>query len=217
MDKNIQQDPSIYHYCNGVSRNSKSSSDKMNYEVIIGCILACECHYFDVKGSRIVSLCSVSIYVLCRDINVRRLQLSSKITFGYKFVLCPMLFLSLPFLIILHLYTSLLDRPFEINMLIQLLCIFVVFGLLVTPFLFIKKVVLLPDGFLISNYKRELHIPFDKVKSVHGSLLIGPELILLRVEKGQFGRNIIFIPKLRTLCGITINPVVKALRDYVKN
>ena len=123
---------------------------------------------------------------------MKQLQLSSKITFGYKFILCPLLLLSLPFLLLSDLFFSLSDRPFESDMLIEPLCLLVFFSLLVSPFLCIRKVTLLPDGFLVSNYQRELHIPFDKVKSVHGSLLIVPELVLLRVEKGVFGRIIFF-------------------------
>ena len=154
-----------------------------------------------------------------RYINVKQLLLSSNITFCFKYLLCPVLLVSLPILCSLNLYLSLLESSFEIEMLFAPIIILVVFGLMLIPFLQIKKVVLLPDGFLVSNYRLTWFISFDKVKSVHGSLLLSPELIWLRVEDGDYGRFIIFIPKcrLKPLPGFTINPVVKELRAFIKN
>ncbi|MCW8328836.1 hypothetical protein MD588_08440 [Photobacterium sp. SDRW27] len=151
--------------------------------------------------------------------NVKQLQLSSKVTFCFKYLICPLSLFALPILCSLDLYFSLAESSFELNMIFKPLFVFILFSLLITPFLLIKKVILLPDGFQVSNYFRNWFIPFDKVKSVHGSLLVSPELILLRVEKGAYGRFIIFIPKYRLNLshGFTINPVVKELRTFLKD
>jgi len=122
----------------------------------------------------------------------------------------------LPVLCVVTLYVSLRDNQFQASMLIEPLVIFVFGSLIISPFLFIKKVTLVPDGFWVTNYRKKILIPFSRVKSIHGSLLIGPELILLRVEECGFGQFIIFIPKLR-LSGITINPVVKELRSFLNS
>ncbi|MGF1733565.1 hypothetical protein [Photobacterium kasasachensis] len=114
---------------------------------------------------------------------------------------------------------NIVNTPLGIQTLFQAIVPLIIMGGLIGVYLPIKKVVLTKNGFLVTNYRRKLYIPFEQVKSVHGSILLSPEVILLRVEGSGFGKNILFIPKYRftILAPFTINPVVNELRDIITN
>ncbi|WP_299022841.1 hypothetical protein [uncultured Photobacterium sp.] len=151
---------------------------------------------------------------------VKKLQLSSSITVLYKCFLIPLLLLALPILWLVQVYVMLTDDGFSGNYSIVELTLGLMFLVLITSiYLKIKKVLLLEGGFLVTGFKSKKFIPFEQVKSIHGSILLYPELILMKVNDEDLGKYVIFIPKLRltVLQLFTINPVVKELRAFITN
>jgi hypothetical protein len=80
----------------------------------------------------------------------------------------------------------------------------------------LKKVSLVGDSFVISNFRREIRVAARDVERVTGSVLWSPELVWLHVRTPtDFGRKIVFMPGVRLFGGFSQHPLVSELSTFV--
>src|SRR5262249_23779256 len=79
------------------------------------------------------------------------------------------------------------------------------------------KVVRIDDHALyVSNYRREVRIPFSRVGDVTDAWLINVRPITIGfLTNTEFGRQIVFIPKISLSAAFAQHPVVDELRHLV--
>ena len=82
----------------------------------------------------------------------------------------------------------------------------------------LKRVSLRGSTLIVSNYRREVAVPFRDVEGVSGSILLSPEVIWLRCRRPtSFGRTIMFMPRIRLTLGFSHHPFVDQLRALIAN
>ena len=82
----------------------------------------------------------------------------------------------------------------------------------------LKKVTLVGDILIVSNFRDEIQVPLRDIETVSGSLSVSPELIWIEFRRPTaFGSKIVFMPKMRFLHGFTRHPLVAELRSLIAN
>lgn len=79
----------------------------------------------------------------------------------------------------------------------------------------IKQVILDPQGkrFLISNFRRQIVVPYDQLDDIDGATFLSPRLVWLVFKSpSDFGKKIVFLPGTRPSRGIGKHPMVMELR-----
>ncbi len=80
----------------------------------------------------------------------------------------------------------------------------------------LKKVAMDSDGLVISNYLREVRVPWRQVVDISGSRWINTRQIKITFDRDiGFGTSIIFMPKIRLLWPGQESPIAQELRDLV--
>jgi hypothetical protein len=80
----------------------------------------------------------------------------------------------------------------------------------------LKKVALDADGLVISNYFREVRVPWRQIVDVSGSRWANTRQIKVTFDRDiGFGASIIFMPKIRLLFPGQESPVAQELRDLM--
>jgi hypothetical protein len=76
------------------------------------------------------------------------------------------------------------------------------------------KLVSIDDAFLyVSDYRKEIQIPFSQIESVAENFLTKPKLILLKlISPSEFGGKIVFIPPLQLFGAWRSHPMVSELK-----
>ena len=77
-----------------------------------------------------------------------------------------------------------------------------------------KRVYLERSTLHVSNYIHSIEVDISEIESVHGSILLSPELVWFKLRNPtKFGSTIFFMPKLRFHFGFTKHPIVEELRE----
>jgi hypothetical protein len=139
--------------------------------------------------------------------------LSSSATFYYKFIF-PLLWI---FLFGAGSITVMVVRPPDFPW-----AMFPIMWVLGSAFIYwlcgpLKKVSRDSEGLVISNFFREVRVPWRDVSEVSGSRMINPPHIKLTFSRDAgFGGSIIFMPKVRFLWPFQEHPAAQELRDLIR-
>jgi hypothetical protein len=80
----------------------------------------------------------------------------------------------------------------------------------------LKKVAIDSDGLVISNYLREVRIPWRQIVDVSGSRWVNTRQVKVTFNRDTgFGTSIIFMPKIRMLWPGQESPIAQELRDLI--
>jgi hypothetical protein len=80
----------------------------------------------------------------------------------------------------------------------------------------LKKVAIDSDGLVISNYLREVRVPWREIVDVSGSRWVNTRQVTVTFDRDiGFGTSIIFMPKFRILWPGQESPIAQELRDLV--
>jgi hypothetical protein len=80
----------------------------------------------------------------------------------------------------------------------------------------LKKVSIDAGGLVISNYLREIHVPWRSISEATGSRVINPPHITITFDHDiGIGTSIIFIPGIRLLWPFQEHPAAQELRDLI--
>ena len=80
----------------------------------------------------------------------------------------------------------------------------------------LKKVAINADGLVVSNYSREIRVPWGSISDVAGSRMINPPHITVTFDHDMgFGTSIIFMPPVRFLWPFQEHPAAQELRDLM--
>jgi hypothetical protein len=99
--------------------------------------------------------------------------------------------------------------------------LFLPFGLAVCASIYwycgrLKKVAIDSDGLVISNYFREVRVPWRDILQVSGSRWVSTRQITVTFDHDiGFGTSIIFMPKVRLLWPGQESPIAQELRDLI--
>jgi hypothetical protein len=132
--------------------------------------------------------------------------ISSAQTFSIKFIL-PFVFVAFTFPL------SLAGRRDMLG--------FLALGVLIGSSLYwyysrLKKVAVDSDGLVISNYVREVRVPWRNIVDVSGSRWVNTRQIKVTFDRDiGFGTSIIFKPKVRLLWPGQESPIAQELRDLI--
>ena len=81
----------------------------------------------------------------------------------------------------------------------------------------LKKVAVDADGLIISNYFREVRVPWRNIVEVSGSRWVNTRQIKVTFDRDTgFGTSIIFMPKVRLLWPGQESPGAQELRDLIR-
>jgi hypothetical protein len=81
----------------------------------------------------------------------------------------------------------------------------------------LKKVTIEQDGLLISNYRREVLVPWQGVAQVSGGRWFNTRQVRITFDHDiGFGTSIVFMPKTRFLWPGQEHPIAGELRDLVR-
>jgi hypothetical protein len=80
----------------------------------------------------------------------------------------------------------------------------------------LKRVAIDADGLVVSNYAREIRVPWGSISRVAGSRMINPPHITVTFNHDMdFGASIIFMPPVRLLWPFQEHPAARELRDLI--
>lgn len=80
----------------------------------------------------------------------------------------------------------------------------------------LKKVSIDADGLVISNYLREVRVPWRDILKVSGSRWVSTRQVTVVFDRNiGFGTSIIFMPKVRILWPGQEHPIAQELRDLI--
>lgn len=80
----------------------------------------------------------------------------------------------------------------------------------------LKKVAMDSDGLVISNYVREVRVPWRNIIQVSGSRWINTRQVTVTFDRDfGFGSSIIFMPKVRFLWPGQEHPIAEELREMM--
>jgi hypothetical protein len=80
----------------------------------------------------------------------------------------------------------------------------------------LKKVAIDSDGLVISNYLREVRVPWRQIVDVSGSRWVNTRQVKVTFNRDTgFGTSIIFMPKIRLLFPGQESPIAQELRDLI--
>jgi len=81
----------------------------------------------------------------------------------------------------------------------------------------IKKVSVDADGLVVSNFLREIRVPWRDIVAVSGSRWVSTRQITITLDRDLgFGTSIIFMPKTRILWPGQEHPAAQELRDLIR-
>ena len=81
----------------------------------------------------------------------------------------------------------------------------------------IKKVSMDADGLVVSNFLREIRVPWRDIVQVTGSRWVSTRQITITLDRDLgFGTSIIFMPKARILWPGQEHPAAQQLRDLIR-
>lgn len=81
----------------------------------------------------------------------------------------------------------------------------------------VKKVIIEQDGLVISNYVREVRVPWRDIGDALGSRWTNPHQITILFDRDiGFGTSIVFLPKFRYLWPGQESPAALELRDLIR-
>ncbi len=81
----------------------------------------------------------------------------------------------------------------------------------------LKKVTVHADGLVISNFVREIRVPWRDIVDVSGSRWVSTRQITVTFDRDfGFGTSIIFMPKTRILWPGQEHPAAQELRDLIR-
>jgi hypothetical protein len=81
----------------------------------------------------------------------------------------------------------------------------------------IKKVSVDADGLVVSNFLREIRVPWRDIVQVSGSRWVSTRQITVTLDRDLgFGTSIIFMPKTRILWPGQEHPAAEELRDLIR-
>jgi hypothetical protein len=84
-------------------------------------------------------------------------------------------------------------------------------------YLRLKKVAVDADGLVISNFVREIRVPWRDIVEISGSRWVSTRQITIRLDRDfGFGDSIIFMPKTRILWPGQEHPAAQELRDLIR-
>ncbi|MBX3290767.1 MAG: hypothetical protein KF855_15740 [Acidobacteria bacterium] len=144
---------------------------------------------------------------------MRKIRLSSSITFIHKFI-SPFVSLLAIVIMIRFVHGATLRQfpPF------YMLILFVAFagGMAMTAWLSykIKKVFVEGDYLIVSDYKKEIAVPLSDIYDVTEMRWMQPYWITISFRKTtEFGDSILFVPPFRLLSFWVANPLVEEIRS----
>jgi PH (Pleckstrin Homology) domain-containing protein len=80
----------------------------------------------------------------------------------------------------------------------------------------LKKVAIDSDGLVISNYFREIRVPWRQIVDVSGSRWVNTHQVTVTFDRDiGFGASVIFMPKIRLLWPGQESPIAQELRDLI--
>jgi Bacterial PH domain len=80
----------------------------------------------------------------------------------------------------------------------------------------LKKVAIDTDGLVVSNYLREVRVPWRQIVDVSGSRWVNTRQVTITFNRDiGFGTSIIFMPKVRLLWPGQESPVAQELRELM--
>jgi Bacterial PH domain len=133
--------------------------------------------------------------------------ISSAQTFITKFILPVIIFAMLAFGV--HLAGS------RVAPVLAPLAVLVVFSIY-WYYVRLRKVSIDADGLVISNYLREIRVPWRDILQVSGSRWVSTRQVTVVFDRNTgFGTSIIFMPKMRILWPGQEHPIAQELRDLV--
>ncbi len=81
----------------------------------------------------------------------------------------------------------------------------------------LKKVIVEEDGLVVSNFVREIRVPWRDIVEVTGSRWVSTRQITITLDRDLgFGTSIIFMPKTRILWPGQEHPAAGELRDLIR-
>jgi len=82
----------------------------------------------------------------------------------------------------------------------------------------LKKVTIEEEGLLISNYVREVRVPWRDIRDVSGSRWVKTRQVKITFDRDTgFGTSIVFMPKFRFLWPGQEHPIAEELRQLVES
>jgi hypothetical protein len=80
----------------------------------------------------------------------------------------------------------------------------------------LKKVAIDSDGLIVSNYFREVRVPWRNILEVSGSRWVNTRQVKVTFDRDiGFGRSIVFMPTFRLLWPGQEHPIAHELRDLI--
>lgn len=141
-------------------------------------------------------------------------DLSSRLTFAYKFVL-PALWIGVFALVTCLMFVS-VDAALREARWLFLGATLLGSAVWYWAGMRIKRVSLTGREFVISNYRRTIRVPFHAVERASSSVLMNPELIWLHFRRPtEFGSRIVFMPRQRFLGRYARHPLAQRLNDLL--
>ena len=81
----------------------------------------------------------------------------------------------------------------------------------------LKKVIVEEDGLVVSNFVREIRVPWRDIVEVTGSRWVSTRQITITLDRDLgFGTSILFMPKTRILWPGQEHPAAQELRDLIR-
>ena len=81
----------------------------------------------------------------------------------------------------------------------------------------LKKVIVEEDGLVVSNFVREIRVPWRDIVNVSGSRWVSTRQVTIRLDRDLgFGTSIIFMPQTRILWPGQEHPAAQELRDLIR-
>lgn len=81
----------------------------------------------------------------------------------------------------------------------------------------LKKVIVEEDGLVVSNFVREIRVPWRDIAGVAGSRWVNTRQITITLDRDLgFGTSIVFMPKTRILWPGQEHPAAQELRDLIR-
>ena len=138
---------------------------------------------------------------------ISKIGVPSVVFFGYAMVM---------FAILLD---SVKDRQLPLPLPVRILfpAIFsVMFAVLIWFSIRLKAVSIEDNNLYLSNYIKEIAVPFSNIRDVTELRLRGEPVTIHFKEKTEFGSKTTFLPKMRFFSFVSLHPIVGELKELAK-